>query len=70
MTITVVTACHNAEAYIESALASVITQHCPDLEYIVIDGASQDATFSIVGDYESGEFSSWSLGFRLDLDED
>lgn len=26
--------------------------------------------FSIVGDYESGEFSNWSIGFRLDLDED
>ncbi|MFQ6006041.1 MAG: outer membrane beta-barrel protein [Woeseia sp.] len=25
---------------------------------------------SIVADYESGEFSSWSFGFRLDLDED
>ena len=25
---------------------------------------------SLVGDYESGEFSSWSVGFRLDLDED
>ena len=25
---------------------------------------------SIVGDYESGEFSNWSIGFRLDLDED
>jgi hypothetical protein len=25
---------------------------------------------SIVGDYEAGEISSWSLGFRLDLDED
>lgn len=25
--------------------------------------------FSIVGDYESGEFSNWSIGFRLDLDE-
>lgn len=26
--------------------------------------------FSIVGDYESGDLSSWSIGFRLDLDED
>jgi hypothetical protein len=26
--------------------------------------------FSITGDYESGQFSSWSIGFRLDLDED
>jgi len=25
---------------------------------------------SIVGEYEAGEFSSWSVGFRLDLDED
>jgi hypothetical protein len=25
---------------------------------------------SLVADYESGEFSNWSVGFRLDLDED
>jgi hypothetical protein len=25
---------------------------------------------SIVADYETGEFSSWSIGFRLDMDED
>ena len=25
---------------------------------------------SITGGYESGEFSSWNIGFRLDLDED
>ena len=25
---------------------------------------------SITGDVESGEFSSWNIGFRLDLDED
>jgi len=25
---------------------------------------------SITGDYESGEFSNWNFGFRLDLDED
>ena len=25
---------------------------------------------SIVGDYEAGELSNWSVGFRLDLDED
>ena len=32
--------------------------------YTVIRG------LSIVGDYESGELSNWSIGFRLDLDED
>lgn len=25
---------------------------------------------SITGDYETGEFSNWNIGFRLDLDED
>jgi hypothetical protein len=25
---------------------------------------------SIVADYETGEFSNWSIGFRLDMDED
>jgi outer membrane protein with beta-barrel domain len=25
---------------------------------------------SITGDYETGQFSSWNIGFRLDLDED
>jgi len=25
---------------------------------------------SITGDYESGQFSSWNIGFRLDLDEE
>lgn len=25
--------------------------------------------FSIVGDFETGEFTTWSIGFRLDLDE-
>jgi len=25
---------------------------------------------SLQADYESGEFSSWAIGFRLDLDED
>ena len=25
---------------------------------------------SITGDFESGELSSWNIGFRLDLDED
>ena len=24
---------------------------------------------TITGDYESGQFSSWNIGFRLDLDE-
>ncbi len=32
--------------------------------YLLIRG------LSITGDFETGEFSSWNIGFRLDLDED
>jgi hypothetical protein len=41
----------------------------PDVLYGVGFGWQLIRGFSIVGDYESGEFSSWSIGFRLDLDE-
>ena len=34
------------------------------------EGVGKSTNLSLVADYESGEFSSWSVGFRLDLDED
>lgn len=42
----------------------------PDTLYSVGFGYALIRGFSIIGDYESGEFSSWHIGFRLDLDED
>ena len=30
----------------------------------------QFGLFSITGDFEDGQFNSWNIGFRLDLDED
>ncbi|ATX79659.1 Glycosyl transferase family 2 [Mariprofundus aestuarium] len=48
MKISIVTASYNAEAHVEAALDSVLSQHYSDLEYIVIDGASKDATFQVV----------------------
>jgi hypothetical protein len=46
--ISVVTASFNAAAYIGDALASVLSQNYPGLEYLVLDGASKDNTFDIV----------------------
>jgi hypothetical protein len=44
-----------------------------DIEADTLFGAGFGITLvpglSITGDYESGEFSSWNVGFRLDLDE-
>jgi glycosyltransferase involved in cell wall biosynthesis len=48
MRVTVVTVCRNAEGTIADALRSVARQDLPDLEHIVIDGASTDGTCELV----------------------
>ena len=48
MKVSVITVCYNSAATIQKAIDSVAAQDWPDIEYIVIDGASIDATVSIV----------------------
>ena len=48
MTLTVITVCRNAESTIADALRSVEEQDFPDIEHIVIDGASTDSTCKVV----------------------
>lgn len=52
--LTVVTICRNAAPNIEPTLRSVAAQDYPSLEYIVVDGASTDATPSIIERYRGG----------------
>jgi glycosyltransferase involved in cell wall biosynthesis len=49
--ITVVTACLNAARTVEATLRSVVSQGCPDLEYIVVDGGSTDGTLGVLEKY-------------------
>lgn len=48
MKISVVTVCFNAADLIEQTIKSVTGQTYPDMEYIVIDGASTDGTTDII----------------------
>ncbi|WP_418179596.1 glycosyltransferase family 2 protein [Aliarcobacter lanthieri] len=50
--ITVVTVTYNAEQYLEQTIKSVIAQDYPNIEYVVIDGASSDKTVDIIKQYE------------------
>lgn len=45
--VTVITVCYNAEAEIEATMRSVCEQDYPLIEYLIIDGASEDKTLEI-----------------------
>ncbi len=49
MKISVITVCYNAADTIEKTIESVKTQKDSEIEYIIIDGASEDGTAAIAG---------------------
>ncbi len=51
--VSVITVCRNSAKTIEQAFQSVFNQTYSNIEYVVIDGASTDATLEIVRKYES-----------------
>lgn len=76
MKITLVTVCYNSAAYIADVLRSVDSQTWPDLEHIVIDGASRDDTLRIVHAHpqpwrrvvsgpDQGMYDAMNKGIRL-----
>ena len=50
--ITIVTPVYNNVKYIKNCIVSVLNQNYPNLEYIVIDGASTDGTAEIIKKYK------------------
>lgn len=51
MKISIITVCFNSELFISSAINSVLYQDYFNVEYIIVDGASNDSTISIVNTY-------------------
>ncbi len=74
--ITIVTPVYNGAAYIREAIESVFSQNYPNLEYIVVDGGSTDATLEIVKSFQgqnirvisepdNGMYDALAKGFAL-----
>jgi glycosyltransferase involved in cell wall biosynthesis len=56
--ISVITPCRNMASFLEDCMESIFGQNYPNLEYIVIDGASTDSTVEVVKRYE-GRLAYW-----------
>lgn len=50
--VSIVTVCYNSQKTIEDTIQSVLHQSYPNIEYIIVDGASKDDTLKIIKKYE------------------
>lgn len=61
MLISVVTVCYNAVNTIEQTIESVLSQTYDNIEYIIIDGKSNDGTYQIIEKYERENKNIFSI---------
>lgn len=61
--ISVVTVCYNSKSTIENTFVSMLNQTYANIEYIVIDGKSNDGTLDIIRTYET-KFIERNISFK------
>ena len=53
MKVSIITTCYNRAATIKGAIESVLTQDYPDIEYIIVDGLSNDGSMDVINQYKA-----------------
>ena len=75
MRVSIITVCYNSAKTIEQTIRSVFSQDYPQIEYIVIDGQSQDKTLKAIAPYQkqlthlvsekdTGIYDAWNKGLK------
>lgn len=62
MKVSIITVCLNAAPFINQAIASVLGQDYPELEYIIVDGGSSDGTVDILRNHAKDRRLRWYSG--------
>jgi len=76
MKVSVITICHNSENFIDQTIQSVLSQTHSDIEYIIVDGNSDDSTPEIISSYgpaiskwvsepDNGLYDAMNKGIRM-----
>lgn len=74
--VSIITACYNREQTIRDCIESVLAQDYPNIEYIIVDGASKDRSLDIINEYkdrvatiiserDGGMYEAINKGIRL-----